>query len=159
MRAPVATTSAVAVPETTLVPMKSRLFCSSVAWWVAVLAWATFSTGSDSPVMADCATNRLRELSTRQSAATMSPADSATTSPGTSVRMGTSLAWPWRITVAVLLTMALRLSAVRRERPSCTKRMPVLKATITAITVVPLASPVVKDTAASAVSSRLKGFL
>ena len=72
---PVATTSAMAVPETTFVPMNSRLFCSS-APPSSLLASANFSTGSDSPVIAAWATNRSLATSTRQSAGIMSPADS-----------------------------------------------------------------------------------
>ena len=99
----------------------------------------------------------------------MSPADSATMSPATSSRSAISCvavgcaengAAPAgrRITVAVLLTSDRRPSAARCERPSCTKRTPVLKATITAMTTVALASALRKDSSASAVSSRLKGF-
>ena len=63
-----------------------------------------------------------------------------------------------RITVAVLLTIARRLSAARCERPSWTNRMTVLSATITPITTVALASPLRDDSSASTVSSTLNGL-
>ena len=63
-----------------------------------------------------------------------------------------------RITLAWLLTIARKPSAARCERPSCTKRMPVLSATMTPMTTVALASPLKNESAASAVSSRLKGL-
>ena len=137
-------------------------------------AETNFSTGSDSPVMADCATNKSRAVSTRQSAGIMSPADSATKSPGTTWRSGISRRVAAavvaeaaggapgpsrRITVAVLPTRLLSDSAARLARPSCTKRMPVLRATITPMTTVARTSPVNHDTPASTVSSRLNGFL
>ena len=157
LRAPVWTTSAVAVPETTLVPMKTRLAwargsgsCSGPA------NCANFSTGSDSPVKAAWEMNRSRAVSRRQSAGIMSPADSSSTSPSTSFLIGTSRR-PCRITVAVLLTSAFSDSAARLDRCSCTKRSAVLSATMVLITTVALRSCVAQDTAARAVSSRLNG--
>ena len=158
-----ATTSAVAEPETTFVPMKTRLRCSSgVASAPPPSAgarrWANFSTGSDSPVSADCAMNRSRAASTRQSAGIMSPADSSTRSPGTSWRIGISCG-VCRSTVAVLLTIALSSSAARIERCSWTKRIAVLSTTIAPMTIVVFRSAVAYETSASVVSSRLNGFL
>jgi hypothetical protein len=91
VRAPVATTSTVAEPETTLVPMKTRLSAASGSV-TASSARACFSTGRLSPVMAAWLTNRSLAASTRASAGTMSPADRATTSPGTSRAIGSSRA-------------------------------------------------------------------
>lgn len=120
--------------------------------------------------MAAWLTNRSLAASTRQSAGTMSPADSTIRSPGTSRVMFSScctLVLPAalssllslrRSTVAVLLTSALSRSAARWERPSCTKRISVDSTTMLPITTVALASSVSQETAASAVSSRLKGF-
>ena len=157
MRAPVWTTIAVAEPETTFVPMKRRLRCSSGAS-LAVRRSANFSSGSDSPVRAACAMKRSRAPSTRQSAGIMSPAERTTTSPGTRRLIGISRR-TWRSTVALLLTIAFSASAARVERCSWTKRIAVLRSTITPITKAALASWVAYDTAASAVSSRLKGSL
>jgi hypothetical protein len=106
----------------------------------------------------------------------MSPADSTSTSPGTSRRMGTSIrrgpaalapvAWPaagaspWarRSTVAVLLTMDLSLSAASWDRLSCQKRRPVESTTMAVMTVAALMSSVAQEIAASTVSSRLNGL-
>ena len=59
---------------------------------------ADFSTGSDSPVIADWLTNRSFAASRRRSAGIMSPAASRSTSPGTSCSTGSSTscdAPPW----------------------------------------------------------------
>ena len=90
-----------------------------------------FSPGMDSPVIADWATKRSRAPSRRQSAGIMSPADKVTMSPDTRSHNGMSCGLAGhvlsalavvpllrRITVAVLLTIARRLSAARCERPS-----------------------------------------
>ena len=111
--------------------------------------------------------NRSRALSNRQSAGTMSPADSATRSPGTSSRSAISRgpdrpatpALPRRITVAWLPTIAFSPSAARCERPSWTKRIAVLSPTMMPITTVALASAPNQDSSASALSNRLNGFL
>ena len=84
-------TTAVAEPETTLVPMNRMLSSSSGFTVPASRCSVNFSTGMDSPVMAACATNRSLAESTRQSAGTMSPAESTITSPGTSRRIGSSI--------------------------------------------------------------------
>ena len=161
---PVEITTAVATPETMFVPMNSRLLCSrmpSDECWRS----ANFSTGSDSPVMAACATNKSLALITRQSAGTMSPAESTMWSPGTSSRMGTSIccaavpSCATRSTAAVLLTMAFRRSALRCERPSCTKRITVDSSTMQPITTVASMSSVAAETSASTVSRMLKGLL
>jgi hypothetical protein len=163
---PVAITSAVAEPDAMLVPMKTRLGDASGSS-PGGRPGADFSTGADSPVSAPWATYRSRTASSRQSAGTMSPADRASTSPGTSRPMGSSACGAARAappagrrsTVAVLPTSARRPSAAWCARPSCTKRMPVLSATIAPITAVALRSELLADTAASALSSRLKGLL
>ncbi len=97
----------------------------------------------------------------------MSPADRATTSPATRSRRAISSGFVAaagaapalrRITLALLLTIARRLSAARCERPSCTKRITVLNATITAITTVALPSALRNDSTASTVNSTLNRF-
>jgi hypothetical protein len=67
-------------------------------------------------------------------------------------------AWPGRSTLAWLLTMALSASAAWLLRRSCTKRMPVARATMARMTVAERRSCVSQDTPARAVSSRLKGL-
>ena len=85
-----ATTTAVAVPLSTLVPMKHRLDSSSTLFESAAGSLSNFSTGMASPVSADWFTNRSLAESTRKSAGIMSPADTCTTSPGTRRSIGTS---------------------------------------------------------------------
>lgn len=64
-----------------------------------------------------------------------------------------------RLTVAVVLTIALSFSAARPERYSRTKRRSTLTATITEITTVAFRSPVRNEMMANASNSRMKGFL
>ncbi|MNT76416.1 hypothetical protein D3C72_2154160 [compost metagenome] len=92
--------------------------------------------------MAAWLTNRSLAESKRQSAGIMSPADSTMMSPCTSWRIGSSICWPLRSTVAVLLTMAFRRSAARFERPSCTKRSRVERITMVPMTMVAFGSSV-----------------
>ena len=78
-------TTAVAVPLTTLVPRKPTLGSSSGPRSAASrTAPADFSTGSDSPVRIDWLTNRSLAERRMTSAGTMSPADRWMMSPGTS---------------------------------------------------------------------------
>ena len=94
----------------------------------------------------------------------MSPADSQSTSPATSSRIGTSTrsAGPspsaLRNTVAVLLTIALSFSAARLERFSWMKRSSVEIPTMLPITTAASTSSVNQEMLASTVSSRLKGL-
>ena len=57
--------------------------------------------------------------------------------------------------MAVLPTIAFRLSAARCERPSRTKRTTLLSVTMKPITSVALASALNQDSTASAVNSKL----
>ena len=59
----------------------------------------------------------LQEIS-RTSAGIMSPAESCTTSPGTSCPIGTSCGWPSRRTVAWTLIIARSLAAAESARAS-----------------------------------------
>ena len=152
------TTTAVAVPLSTLVPMK-QMFLSSVGE-LAVLgsgSW-NFSTGNDSPVRLPWLTKRSLEESTRTSPGIMSPADSLMMSPGTRSRSGISFAAPSRTTVAVTWIMAFSFAAAASARASCRKRSPTLSTTMAAITVPARASPVAKEIAES-VASRITSGL
>ena len=152
------TTTAVAVPLSTLVPMK-HVFLSSVGELTAfVSASWNFSTGSDSPVRLPWLTKRSLEESTRTSPGIMSPADSLMMSPGTRSRSGISLASPSRTTVAVTWIMALSFAAAASARASCKKRSATLSTTMAAITVPARASPVAKETA-DRVASRITSGL
>ena len=80
----IVTTTPVAEPLTTFVPMNAMLSSSNGLLVGGPRCSENFSTGSDSPVIADWLTNRSLADSSRMSAGIMSPADSSTTSPGTS---------------------------------------------------------------------------
>ncbi|MCY1420966.1 hypothetical protein D9M71_366050 [compost metagenome] len=154
-----------AVPDTTLVPM-NRMLSRSRGLSVSRSCWrGNFSTGIDSPVMAAWLTNRSLALSTRQSAGIMSPADNTIRSPGTRCLIGNSIrcaprsSRSRRITVAVLLTIALRASAAWLDLVSCQKRRKVESTTMEKITMAAFMSSVSQEMTASNVSSRLNGFL
>ena len=86
------TTTAVAVPLSTLVPMK-QMFFSSVGELTGLVSGSwNFSTGSDSPVRVPWLTKRSLEVSTRTSPGIMSPAERLMMSPGTRSRSGISFA-------------------------------------------------------------------
>ena len=152
------TTTAVAVPLSTLVPMK-QMFLSSVGELSSSVSGSwNFSTGSDSPVRLPWLTKRSFEDSSRTSPGIISPAASLMMSPGTKSRRGISLAAPSRTTVAVTWIMAFSFSAAASARASCQKRSPTLSATITAITEPARASPVRKETADKVVSRITSGL-
>src|SRR5665213_47065 len=109
--APVVTTTAVAAPLSTLVPRKQRFVCSMDWTLVRESLASVFSTGNDSPVSVAWMMNKSFEVSSRTSPGIMSPAESFTTSPGTSSLSGISFGWPSRNTVAVTLIIALSLAA------------------------------------------------
>ena len=101
----------------------------------------------------------------------MSPADTLTTSPGTSCLTGISSCCvgvlgdagvaPFAAglsTVAVLLTSVFSRSAAWWERYSCQNRSTVDSATMMLIIMAAFSSPVRCDTTASPVSSRLNGL-
>ena len=119
---PVATTTAVALPEMTFVPMKARSL-QSVRFSKSSTGSGVFSMGSLSPVRDDWATKRSFASSTRTSAGIMSPADSLTMSPTTTSSSSISRSPPgWRTTVQVVVIMASSFSAALPLRVSCTKR-------------------------------------
>jgi len=90
----------------------------------------------------------------------MSPADSTIRSPGTSCLIGSSMRGSSRrITVAVLLTIALSASAAWLDLLSCQKRSSVDSTTMEKITVAAFRSSVSQEITANRVSSRLNGFL
>ncbi len=151
-----ATTTAVAVPLTTLVPMKQMFGSSSRSCWSAAIRLADFSrtaprvsyfsTGSASPVSTAWLMNRSRDSIRRMSAGIMSPADRRTMSPTTSSPMGISRSSPRiprssrRSTVAVFRTMALSASAALPERYSCQKRIRPLTRTMQRTMMTPVRS-------------------
>ena len=88
----------------------------------ARIARVGFSTGNDSPVSVAWMMNKSLAAISRTSPGIMSPADSFTTSPGTSCCSGISFGWPSRTTVAVTLIIALSLAAALSAVVSCTNR-------------------------------------
>ncbi len=147
-----------AVPLSTLVPMK-HMFLSSVGELAVVVSGSwNFSIGSDSPVRLPWLTKRSLAVSIRTSPGIMSPAANWIMSPGTRSRSGISLALPSRTTVAVTWIMAFSFAAAAPARASCQKRSPTLSATIMAITVPARASPVANETAERIVSRITSGL-
>ena len=118
--APVAVTTAVAVPLTTEVPRNTAPRSPCGPDWLA----ASFSAGIDSPVSAASCTCRSRAERRRASAGTRSPAERRTTSPGTTSRRASSRKDPSRKTVAVGATFSESRSAARCERYVCAKLSP-----------------------------------
>ena len=90
--------------------------------------------------------NRSLASSRRRSAGIMSPAESRTTSPGTSCSIGISengsSDWPGlRLTLAVVCTMARSRAAASFDRCSWTKAVVIASTTIAAITMAARTSP------------------
>lgn len=160
---PVSTTSAVAVPLTTAVPISARLAMSPAASPLAPSA-ANFSTGMDSPVSAAWFTNRSLAVSRRTSAGTRSPAARWMTSPGTSSAIGMSLvcacapAAGRRRTAMTVCTIARSAAAALPERLSCHVASPTLNATMHVMTDAACQSRMRPDSAARQSSIRFNGL-
>jgi len=125
----VATTTAIAVPFCTEVPVKTMFLQaergSAMPSAPSMIATdEVFSTASLSPVRADSITNRSRAVTMRASAGTMSPAERRIMSPGTSSSKGISMRSLSRRAVQVLETRSLRASAALPLRASWINFMP-----------------------------------
>lgn len=119
---PTQTATAVALPETTLLPMKAML-ARSVTFSCGSHTAAFFSTGSLSPVRLAWLRNKSFASRMRRSAGIMSPAERCTMSPATSSSSGISASsCSRRVTVQVVVIMASSFSAALPLRDSCTKR-------------------------------------
>jgi hypothetical protein len=92
VRAPVPTTTPVADPSWTTVPMNAQPGWSSGSR--SVVASADFTTGMDSPVRTASSHSSSSTSSRRMSAGTSAPTRSATMSPGTNSVTGTWLVSP-----------------------------------------------------------------
>ncbi len=68
---------------------------------------------------ADSATSRVAARSRRPSAGTMSPASTATMSPGTSCSAGSWASWPSRVTLALMIIIFCRAATAAAALPSC----------------------------------------
>ena len=160
VRRPVATTAAVAVPLSTLVPRNARSARSIAERSADCVSATNFSTGNDSPVRELCITNRSLAVRIRTSAGTMSPAPSLTMSPGTRCVTGSSCGgWPSRNTAAVTEIIAFSAAAVLSARRSCVSRRTTPRTIITDITMPARASPVEKEMDASTASRTTSGLM
>ncbi len=118
--APVAKTTALPAPATTVVPMNTTLRASSSVVCDPA-ASAVLRTGALSPVSGALFTRSSCASTTRQSADTASPASNTTTSPGTRSEAGHSKRSPSRRTRQVRGTRADNASAVRSAEYSMPK--------------------------------------
>ena len=110
--------TAVALPDTTLLPM-SAMFSHAVAESDTAADLGTFSTGSLSPVRLAWLTNRSFVSMMRTSAGIMSPADRWMMSPTTTSSMGTScFGASSLVTVTVVVIMSSSFSAALPLRAS-----------------------------------------
>ena len=126
---PMATTSAVALPETTWVPRKTKFV--RLASGVAAGSTATdFSAGNVSPVSVASSANRSRDSSRRQSPGAVAPAERSTTSPGTMLASGSSTCAPSRSTFAFTSTSESSFSTAPAAPRSCQKPSRPLASTI-----------------------------
>ena len=146
---PVATTTAVAEPLSTLVP-RNAIAANSSGEVGAAPAWlACFSIGMLSPVNDPWLTNRSLACTIRTSPGTMSPAASSMTSPGTSSAIGTSRVRPSRRAVACTEIIARSLAALLPARVSWTSLSARLSTIISSITMAAAASADTNDAVAS----------
>jgi hypothetical protein len=148
VREPVRSTATVAVPLITDVPMNT--LCAAWGSSAPFPSPALFSTGYGSPVRRAWLTKKSRLSSTRPSAGTRSPAQSMTTSPGTTSLTGTSHGFPSRITEARTATEAESRSAACPARCSCTKSSVTLMSTMTVMMTKLVRSPVSAEIALAA---------
>ena len=155
---PVAMTTAVAEPLSTLVPRNAMVVRSMGAVVAAFLSTSNFSTGKLSPVSALWVTNRSFAATMRTSAGIMSPAASSTMSPGTSCETAISWGLPSRITVAVTEIMALSLAAALSALASWMSFRPTPRAIMSDITIPARGSPVANEMLAR-IASRITSGL
>ncbi|AIV03510.1 hypothetical protein MGM1_1230 [Candidatus Malacoplasma girerdii] len=107
---PVFTTTPIAVPEETEVPIKQRLLQSNALFVFSLIGVANFSTGSLSPVNDDWVMNKSLADKILISAGIMSPAANLIISPGSTSSIGISLVWPLRIIAVVVLIISFNFS-------------------------------------------------
>ncbi len=138
--APVPYTTARARPRVTAVAAYTRLVRSPTPAF-SVTVSSCLATVVDSPVSIDSSTSRLLAKTSRASAGTLSPASSASKSPGTRLAVSTSVstassAWPGRRnTVAFGAARDLSCSMACSALYSWEKPMRVLTNTTTPITI------------------------
>ena len=150
-RPPVATTTAVQLPDWSTVPMKTQLVRSASGASCGTGA-GSLATGSDSPVRMLSSHRRSLAVSTRMSAGMIAPIPRWTTSPGTSAVTSISPGLPSRTTTARCVTRECKASAARSARYSLLNPSPTLTSRITPMTIAFVASP--RNSESPAVMSR-----
>ena len=158
VRPPVLTTTAVAVPYVTSVPLKAMPVWSPRAA-SASTAEVDFSTGTDSPVRTASSMRRFLVCSRRRSAETLSPDASMTTSPGTSSDTGMVAVCPALRTVTFCGTISRSASIAWLARSSCTKPMMLLITTTAATTSPSVTLPNATARAEEPMSTQMSGLL
>ena len=154
---PVPTTSAVAVPLTTWVPIQSALDRCPRGVSAGSTA-AAFSTGNVSPVSMASSTNRSLDSRTSPSPGTTSPAFRMTISPGTISSTGISLELPSRRTAALIRTMESSLSTAFDAPRSCQNPSKPLMTTMNIMTPASTRSPRSNDNPVATNRMRMIGF-
>ncbi len=114
--APVPVTSAMPYPEATSVPENT----AAPSIRASVRSEAVFRTGTDSPVMQDSSTKRFMESISLPSAATLSPSETISRSPGTTSLPGMRTLSPSRTTSARGLDIRRRAERALSVLRSCT---------------------------------------
>jgi hypothetical protein len=119
----VSTTTPQPTPLTTALPMKQMFGRSNGVSAIPAWAPAIFSSGIASPVSVDWLMNRSFAEINLRSAGIMSPADSNTTSPGTSCSIETSMC-SWAVSPARRRTVAFANTIRRRSSAALFERCP-----------------------------------
>ena len=135
---PVAKTTALPVPEATLVPMNTRLGMLMVASSSSMIASAVLRTASDSPVRAMLLVESSYWRSTRASALMLSPSSRTMMSPGTRSAAATIVTSPSRMTLAFDGTSFCSASVAFSARYSWKKPMVAFSRTTPMIAIVTL---------------------
>ena len=156
VEAPVPTTTPRPEPCWTIVPMNTHDDRSASAR--SATGATSLLTGKDSPVSTLSSLSSWSASSSRMSAGTMSPIRSATTSPGTSCVTSTFRWCPSRQTTAWRRIFSCSCCTAIAARYSLTKPSPTLSATMTAMMMASVGSPVRPETPAATSSKRSRGL-
>ena len=155
---PVRATSTRAVPLLTLVPRKTQLLRSARLAFSATTP-GLFSTGKVSPVSTAWLTKQSFDSSTTPSPGTRLPADSSTTSPGTTRLEGRVLGCPSRTTDEWIVTLERSFSMALPAMYSCPKPSSVLPSTMASTTAASTHSPANTETMEATTRISTSGFL
>jgi len=155
---PVAATSTLAVPLRTLVPMKTQLPRSASAASALAVPGA-FATGKVSPVSTAWLTKKSFASSTTPSAGIRLPAESSTTSPGTTCDDRRVRRAPPRSSVELMVICERSFSMALPAMTSWVKPSMVLPNTITSTTVASTHSAAISEITEAAIRIRTSGLL